>query len=59
MMTNAAIIRWIAMMGGLFVVCGIIAFQIPPRWHNLTLGVGFGALHLVFGILIGRIERVE
>jgi hypothetical protein len=59
MMTNAAIMRWIAMMGGLFVVCGIVAFQISPRWHNLALGLGFGALHLVFGILIGRIERVE
>jgi uncharacterized transporter YbjL len=46
-------------MGGLFVVCGMVAFQIPPRWHNMALGMGFGSLHLVFGILIGRIERVE
>jgi hypothetical protein len=59
MMTNAAIMRRIAMMGGLFVVCGVVAFQIGPRWHNLALGLGFGVLHLVFGILIGRIERVE
>ncbi len=37
MMTSAALLRLIAMMGGLFVVCGLIAFQVEPRWHNLTL----------------------
>ncbi len=58
MMTSAALLRLIAMMGGLFVVCGLIAFQVEPRWHNLTLGMGFGALHLFFGILIGRSDRV-
>jgi hypothetical protein len=59
LMTNAAIMRWVATMGGLFVVCGMVAFQIPSRWHNVALGMGFGSLHLVFGILIGRKERVE
>jgi hypothetical protein len=59
MMTNAAMMRLIAMMGGLFVVCGMVAFQLPPRWHNFTLGMGFGSLHLFFGILIGRTDRVE
>jgi hypothetical protein len=46
-------------MGGLFVVCGALAFEIDPRWHNLILGGGFGLLHLVFGFLIGRIDGVE
>jgi len=23
----------------------MVAFQIPPRWHNVALGVGFGSLH--------------
>ena len=59
MMTSTALMPLIAMMGGLFVVCGLIAFQVPPRWHNFTLGMGFGALHLFFGILIGRTDRVE
>ena len=59
MMTTAAMLRLVAMMGGLFVVCGVVAFQLSPHWHNLALGTGFGALHLIFGILIGRIERVE
>jgi hypothetical protein len=59
MMTNAAMMRLIAMMGGLFVVCGLIAFLLPSRWHNFTLGVGFGSLHLLFGILIGRTNHAE
>jgi hypothetical protein len=59
LMTSAAMMRLIVLMGALFVVYGLVAFQLPPRWHNLTLGVGFGALHLVFGILIGRTERGE
>jgi hypothetical protein len=59
MMTSAAMMRLIAVMGGLFVIFGLIAFQAPPRWHNFVLGMGFGALHLFFGILIGRTDRVE
>jgi hypothetical protein len=59
MMTSAALMRLIAVMGGLFVVCGLIAFQVPPRWQNVTLGMGFGALHLFFGILIGRKDHVD
>jgi hypothetical protein len=59
MMTTAAIMGLIVTLGGLFVAYGLIAFQLPPRWHNFTLGLGFGGLHLVFGILIGRINRVE
>jgi hypothetical protein len=59
LMTSAAMMRLIVMMGALFVVCGLVAFQLPPGWHNFTLGVGFGCLHLFFGILIGRTDRVE
>ena len=58
MMTSAAMMRLIMLMGALFVVYGVVAFQLPPRWHNYTLGMGFGVLHLLFGILIGRNERV-
>ena len=59
MMTCAAMVRLIVLLGSLFVVWGLVAFQLPPRWHNFTLGMGFGALHLIFGILIGRTDRVE
>jgi hypothetical protein len=59
LMTSAAMVRLIVLMGSLFVVYGVIAFQLPIRWHNYTLGLGFGALHLLFGILIGRTDRVR
>jgi hypothetical protein len=59
MMTIAAITRLIAIMGALFVLYGMVAFALPLRWHNFTLGMGFGVLHLIFGILIGRTERAE
>jgi hypothetical protein len=57
LMTSATMVRLIALMGALFVVYGLVAFQLPIRWHNYTLGLGFGALHLLFGILIGRTDR--
>ena len=56
LMTSAAMMRLIVLMGGLFVVYGLIAFKLPSQWHNYTLGLGFGALHLLFGVLIGRTE---
>ncbi len=59
MMTTAAIMRVVALMGALFVIWGLVAFELPVRWHNYTLGLGFGALHLLFGILIGRTDRAE
>ena len=59
LMTAPAMMRLIGAMGGLFVVCGTIAFEVSPRWHNVILGCGFGLLHLVFGFLIGRIDGVE
>lgn len=57
MMTSAAIIRLIGALGGLFVVLGVVAFALPPGWHNIVLGVGFGALHLIFGALIRRVDQ--
>jgi hypothetical protein len=59
LVTAPAMMRLIGAMGGLFVVCGAIAFEVPPGWHNVILGGGFGLLHLVFGFLIGRIDSVE
>src|SRR5262249_51171195 len=50
MMTSAAMVRLVVIMGTAFVVYGLIAFQLPIRWHNYTLGLGFGALHLLFGL---------
>ncbi|HEV7137215.1 MAG TPA: hypothetical protein VGN43_11330 [Steroidobacteraceae bacterium] len=59
LMTAPAMMRLIGAMGGLFVLCAAVAFEVSPRWHNVILGGGFGVLHVVFGFLIGRIEDVE
>jgi hypothetical protein len=45
------LVRW---MGGCFVACGMIALLAPPASQIPLLGLGFGGLHLVFGILIAR-----
>lgn len=59
LMTAPAMMRLVGTMGGLFVVCGALAFEVSPAWHNVILGGGFGVLHLVFGFLIGRSDDVE
>jgi hypothetical protein len=57
MMSAPSSARLVGAMGALFVLLGILAFELPGHWHNLLLGVGFGALHLIFGVLIGRQSR--
>jgi hypothetical protein len=57
MMTASAVARLIGSMGVFFVLFGAIALELPLRWHNVVLGLGFGALHLIFGVLIGRARR--
>jgi hypothetical protein len=59
LMTAPAVMRLIGTMGGLFVVCGALAFEVSPHWHNVILGGGFGLLHLIFGFLIGRSDDPE
>jgi hypothetical protein len=46
--------RTIGVLGGLFVVLGLMALLLPDRLQMLMLGVGFGGLHVLFGFLIGR-----
>ena len=45
--------RALAVMGALLAVLGVIALQVPVSFQNAMLGLGFGGLHLLFGILIG------
>jgi len=52
--TNTKDMKLIVVMGTLFVALGLLAFQAPPAAHTLILGTGFGALHVIFGLLIGR-----
>jgi hypothetical protein len=52
--TNTAIARLVCVMGALFVALGILTFALPGAAHTAMLGLGFGVLHILFGILIGR-----
>ena len=46
--------RALAGVGGLFVAVGLVTYALPPAWHMLALGAGFGGLHLAFGVVLGR-----
>ncbi len=52
--TTAGVARLICIMGMMFAALGAAAFLLPAAAHNSMLGLGFGAVHIVFGILIGR-----
>jgi hypothetical protein len=43
----------------LFVALGLITFIVPGAARTVMLGLGFGVLHIVFGILIGRSAHGE
>lgn len=57
--TVPSTMRLLWIMGALFVALGSIAFALPPATHTVILGLGFGALHVIFGVLIGRLSRAE
>ena len=52
--TIAGIARLICVMGALFVALGSMTFVLPTTVHTAMLGLGFGVLHIIFGVLIGR-----
>ena len=45
-------IRLVPLMGSLFLLVGAIALLAPAAWGTGFLALGFGGLHLVFGLLI-------
>ncbi len=51
--------RLIGMMGVAFMLLGLLAFASPARFHNPILGMGFGALHTIFGMLLGQVGHGE
>jgi hypothetical protein len=57
--TIARTMRLICIMGALFMLLGVLAFAAPPGTHTLILGMGFGALHTIFGMLIGQVSHGE
>ncbi len=52
--TIASTMRLLCIMGALFVALGSFAFFLPAGSHTPMLGLGFGALHVVFGLMVGR-----
>src|SRR3984957_2386856 len=52
--TIASIARLVRLLGALFVALGSVTFALPAGTHTAMLGLGFGVVHILFGILIGR-----
>lgn len=51
---SVAATRTIAVMGGAFAALGLVALFLPESLQIYMLGAGFGGLHVLFGLLIGR-----
>ena len=51
---GAASVRVVRALGFCFLLLGTTALFGPPSWSNTLMAVGFGGLHLVFGIVIAR-----
>jgi hypothetical protein len=47
-------VRVVPIMGLCFMALGAIALLAPPGWGELLLAVGFGGLHIIFGLIIAR-----
>jgi len=47
-------VRVVPVMGVCFMVVGAVALFSPPDWGNLCMAVGFGGIHIVFGLIIAR-----
>ena len=47
-------VRAVPLMGWCFIALGAAAFFLPANLGNVMMGLSFGALHIVFGFIIGR-----
>lgn len=47
-------VRPVPVMGGAFMALGVLTYLAPSSWANALLALGFGGLHLLFGIEIAR-----
>ncbi|HEX9760626.1 MAG TPA: hypothetical protein VGA40_06885 [Candidatus Acidoferrales bacterium] len=47
-------IRAVPLMGLCFMVLGAVALFTPPAWNDALMALGFGGLHIAFGVYIAR-----
>lgn len=47
-------VKPVPMMGVCFLILGTIAVVLPVSYGNFFMGLGFGVLQIIFGIVIGR-----
>jgi len=47
-------VRAVPIMGWCFIALGAVAFFLPASMGNLMMALGFGLLHMVFGLVIAR-----
>lgn len=47
-------VKTVPAMGWCFIALGAIAFFVPANFGNWLMGIGFGVLHVVFGLVIAR-----
>jgi hypothetical protein len=47
-------VRIVPVMGVSFIAFGTIVLLLGPEWANIGMAMGFGILHVVFGVMIAR-----
>lgn len=47
-------VRAVPVMGWIFIALGATGFSLPFQLGNIMMGLGFGLVHILFGIYIGR-----
>ena len=47
-------VRIVPAVGWVFVALGAVAAFAPASWGNLLMALGFGVLHVVFGLIVAR-----